>query len=69
MKAVAVVLVTLLLGAGAAEAAWWPTKKLPTPIDYPRLRPKVKEGHKPGNKSKHPPGIAQMLVPAPGTNA
>jgi hypothetical protein len=61
MKAAAAVLVTLLLGAGAAEAGWWPTKRLPKPIDYPIVRPKVKETHKQGNKAKHPPSIAQVL--------
>jgi hypothetical protein len=64
MKVVAAVLVTLLLGAGASEAAWWPKKRLPKPIDYPVVRAKVKEGHKAGNKSKHPPGIAQVQAPA-----
>lgn len=55
MKAVAAVLVTLLLGAGAAEAGWVPTKKLPKPIDYPMLRPKAKETHKQGKRANHPP--------------
>lgn len=55
MKAVAAVLL-LLLGASATNAAtWYPTKKLPKPIDHPILRPKLQEGHKPGNKAKHPP--------------
>ena len=57
MKATAVVLVAVFLGAGVAEAGWWPTKKLPKPIDTPYIRPKVKEGHKPGNKAKHPPSF------------
>jgi len=61
MKAAAAVLVTLLIGAGAAEAGWWPTKRLPKAIDYPVLRPKVKEGHKPGNRAKHPPAAALIL--------
>ena len=64
MKVVAAVMVTLLLGAGASEAAWWPKKKLPKPIDYPIVRAKVKEGHKLGNRMKHPPGIAMVLAPS-----
>lgn len=65
MKVVAAVVVTLLLGASASEAAtWWPKKKLPKPIDYPVVRSKVKENHKPGNRAKHPPGIAQVQAPA-----
>jgi hypothetical protein len=62
MKAALAVLVTLLLlGAGPAEAGWWPTKRLPKPIDYPIVRPKVKEVHKQGNRAKHPPGVAQVI--------
>jgi hypothetical protein len=64
MKVAAAVIVTLLLGAGASEAAWWPKKKLPKPIDYPIVRAKVKETHKAGNKSKHPPGIAMVVAPS-----
>jgi hypothetical protein len=64
MKAVAAVLVTLLLSAGAAEAAWYPRKKLPRPIDSPVVRPKLKETHKQGNKAKHPPSHVRLTTPA-----
>jgi hypothetical protein len=61
MKAFAAVLVTLLLGAGAAEAGWVPTKKLPKPIDYPVVRPKLKETHKQGKRANHPPSFAYRI--------
>ncbi|HET8645584.1 MAG TPA: hypothetical protein VFO85_08865 [Vicinamibacteria bacterium] len=65
MKAATAVLVTLLFGAGAtAEAAWWPKKKLPKPLDYPVLRPKMKDAHKPGNRMKHPPTYSSLVTPA-----
>ena len=69
MKAAVAVLLTVLLGAVAAEAAWWPTKKLPKPIDSPVVRPKVRERHKPGNVAKHPPGYQGASVLAPETAA
>jgi hypothetical protein len=61
MKAIAAVLVTLLLGAGAAEAGWVPTKKLPKPIDYPIVRPKQKDTHKQGKRANHPPSSAYRI--------
>jgi hypothetical protein len=63
--AIAAVLVTLLFGAAAADAAWYPKKRLPRAIDSPRLRPRLKESHKPGNTQKHPPSA--LLVLAPGS--
>ena len=68
MKAVAVVLVTLLLGAGAAEAGWVPAKKLPKPIDYPILRPRLQDVHKQGKKANHPPSVAYRVVAADTAN-
>lgn len=59
--AAAAVLVTLLVGAGAAEAGWWPTKRLPKAIDSPMVRPKVKESHKAGNRAKHPRSATLIL--------
>jgi hypothetical protein len=61
--AVAAVLVTLLFAAGTAEAAWYPKKRLPRPVDSPVVRPKVKETHKPGNRQKHPPSALLVLAP------
>ena len=65
MKVAAAVLVTLLFGAGAAHAGWVPTKRLPKPIDYPLVRPNVKEIHKQGKKQNHPPSPRALLVVAP----
>lgn len=62
MKVAAAVLVTLLFGVSAADAAWVPTKKLPRPIDSPVVRPKLKEAHKAGKKQNHPPGPQALLV-------
>ena len=61
MKAAAAVLVTLLIGAGAAEAGWGPTKKLPRPLDYPIVRPRAKDTHKQFRIIKHPPSIVQVI--------
>ena len=68
MKVVAAVLVTLLLGAGAAEAGWVPSKKLPKPIDYPVVRPRLKEVHKPGKRANHPPSVTYRVVAANTAN-
>lgn len=64
MKAVAAVLVTLLalVGASAAEAGWVPTKRLPKPIDFPMVRPKLKETHKIGKAANHPPSSKTTSV-------
>jgi hypothetical protein len=67
MKVTAAVLVTLLFGASAAHAGWVPTKRLPKPIDYPLVRPKVQEVHKQGKKQNHPPEPHALLVVAPDT--
>jgi hypothetical protein len=61
MKAVAAVLVTLLVGAAVAEADWNPTKKLPKPIDYPMVRPKIKDVHKHMKLVKHPPKYTYVI--------
>ena len=69
MKVTAAVLVTLLLGAGAAHAGWVPTKRLPKPIDYPLVRPKVQELHKQGKKQNHPPAPRTSVVLTPADTA
>lgn len=61
MKAAAAVLVTLLIGAAVAEAGWSPTKKLPKPIDYPTVRPKIRDAHKHSKIVKHPPAISAVI--------
>jgi hypothetical protein len=61
MKAAAAVLVTLLVGAAVAEAGWNPTKKLPRPIDYPVLRPKIRDAHKHNKIQKHPPAMSAVI--------
>jgi hypothetical protein len=68
--AIAAVLVTLLFGAAATvDAAWYPKKRLPKAIDFPRLRPKLKETHKAIDKQKHPPSaVGASLVLAPDTD-
>jgi hypothetical protein len=67
MKVAAAVLVTLLFGASSVHAGWVPTKRLPKPLDYPLVRPKVKEVHKQGKKQNHPPDAQVLLVLAPDT--
>jgi hypothetical protein len=57
--------VALLLLAGAATVSadrWIPRKRLPKPIDFPIVREKVREHHKPGNKQKHPPDPVAFIV-------
>jgi hypothetical protein len=61
MKAVAAVVVALLMGAAGAEAAWGPTKKLPRPLDYPILRPKIRDAHKHEKIAKHPPKMSFVI--------
>ena len=54
--------VLLLLGAGTAWADRWTSgKRLPKPIDWPIVRGKIKESHKPGNRAKHPPQATASL--------
>lgn len=57
-----IVAVALLLGTSGLEAGWFSGKKLPKPIDFPVVRAKVKESHKPGNKQKHPRGHVQNVT-------
>jgi hypothetical protein len=64
MKVAAAVLVTRLFGAGAADAGWVPAKRLPKPIDFPIVRPKVKEIHKQGKRQNHPPPPQAALAVA-----
>jgi len=50
----AVFAVVIAFGASSAEAGLFSGKrKFPKPIDYPVVRVKVKEGHKPGSRVKH----------------
>lgn len=58
MKRVSVALAVLLaLGASTAQAdRWVPRRSLPKPIDFPIVRKKVREDHKPGKRQNHPPG-------------
>jgi len=43
---IACAVIGLALSAGAVEAAHFSNGKLPKPIDYPIVRPKLGEGHK-----------------------
>ena len=54
-------MLTVLLGATSADAWPWSRKerKLPKAIDSPILRPKAKEGHKPGNRQRHTSRVEQ----------
>ncbi len=54
MKLAAGCTVFLLFLAGSGADAGWFSKKLPKPIDSPMVRPKLKEGHKPGKVHRHP---------------
>ncbi len=60
------VVLGLLLGASGAEAGLFGSKKkLPRPIDWPVVRPKVQEGHKPGKRQRHPAVSAvELNLPA-----
>lgn len=56
MKLLTGLVLILLVGSAGAEAASWASRKrLPKPIDFPVVRKKVKEHHKPGNRQLHPP--------------
>lgn len=72
MKRVSVALALLLaLGASTAQAdRWVPRRKLPKPIDFPIVRKKVREDHKPGKHQSHPPGpYASLSAGAATRNA
>lgn len=60
---VAVVAIAFILGAGGVEAA----PKLPKPIDWPIVRPKVQETHKAGKRQRHnrPPWATAPVTAAP----
>ena len=70
MKRLAAGVAVLLLAGTATVSAdrWVPRKRLPKPIDFPIVREKVKEHHKPGNRQKHPPDPVASVV-APDTTA
>lgn len=61
--ALAVFAVVVALGAGTAEAGLFGgnKRKLPKAIDFPVVRPKVKEYHKPGSRVKHQTGDAAAV--------
>lgn len=71
MKRISVTVALLfLLGAGVAQAdRWVPRKRLPKPVDYPVVREKVKEHHKPGKKQNHPPSPVGSLMGLPVSTA
>ena len=55
---------TLLLGASGVEAGWFGTRRLPKPIDFPIVRPKVQEGHKAGKRAgRHPKSFVRNERP------
>lgn len=56
MKLGMALLVILAVAAPSADAAIFglgKKSKYPSPIDYPIVRPKVREHHKPGSRVKH----------------
>jgi hypothetical protein len=60
------VALTLMVGVSASDAGWFGLGKrrcLPKAIDYPIVRKKVKEGHKPGNHQKHPADCSLRIAP------
>jgi len=58
-----------LAGAGSADAGWFSTRRLPKPLDAPRIRPKVDDSHKAGKHQRHPPGWAHLAVPSQAERA
>ena len=71
MKRVSVAVALLFLfGAGVAQADRWVSRKrLPKPVDFPVVREKVKESHKPGKKQQHPPSAVGSLMGLPVATA
>ncbi|HEY7413130.1 MAG TPA: hypothetical protein VII13_20485 [Vicinamibacteria bacterium] len=68
MRVLALVVGLALLGAAGAEASWGDNRKLPKPIDFPVVRPKVQEHHKPGKRRRHPSGPPPLaLLAAPSS--
>jgi hypothetical protein len=62
----ALVALLFLAGAASADAGWFSGKKLPKPIDTPRVRPKADDSHKANKKQRHPPdytGWSDVAVP------
>ena len=62
----ALVALLFLAGAASSDAGWFSGRKLPKPIDTPRIRPKVDESHKAGKKQRHPTdytGWSHLAVP------
>jgi hypothetical protein len=65
MKLVTALAVLLFLaGAASADASWFGGRKLPKPIDAPRIRPKVDDSHKVGKKQQHPQSWGSLAASA-----
>ena len=62
---IVIALATLLFlaGAGSADAGWFSGRKLPKPLDAPRVRPKIDDSHKVGKKQRHPESWGQLALP------
>jgi hypothetical protein len=69
MKRVSVALALLVaFGASTAQAdRWVPRKSLPRPVDFPIVRKKVREDHKPTKRQHHPSGPHASLSAGPAT--
>jgi hypothetical protein len=50
----ALVALFFVAGAASANADWFDGRKLPKPIDAPRIRPKADDSHKALKKQRHP---------------
>lgn len=69
MRLLISLLVVGLLWSGRVEAGWLDgllgKRRLPKPIDSPIVRPKVKDGHKPGKRGgRHPENSVRLTVSA-----
>jgi hypothetical protein len=60
---IALAALLFLAGAGSADASWFGGRKLPKPLDAPRVRPKIDDSHKVGKKQRHPESWGQLTVP------
>jgi hypothetical protein len=64
MKLVTALAVLLFLAAaGSADASWFGGRKLPKPIDSPRVRPKADDSYKVGKKQRHPQSWGSLAAP------